>query len=119
MRRAMLIAVVALMGCDKPEPTQFSPQTNSYHEQLKSLPLNLRNAGLRAAIYDSGARCLQVVRSRYQQDYKGSAMWTAHCSDSGDFAVFVTPTGFGQVLRCRDIDPSGPACKLPIKDAEA
>lgn len=114
MRRTILVAAVALVGCDKPEPTQVTTQTNSYHEQLKSLPPTLRNAGLRNAIYDSGARCLQVERSQFQQEYKGSAMWTAHCSDTGDYAVFVTPSGFGQVVKCGDIDPSGPACKLPI-----
>src|SRR3546814_15644817 len=61
-----------------------------------------RGLALRRAIQDSGERCKRVDSSGYQQDYRNLSMWTARCSDSGDWALFVAPTGDVQVRRCED-----------------
>src|SRR3546814_3887434 len=68
-------------------------------EQLKALGEMNRGLALRRAIQDSGERCKRVDSSGYQQDYRNLSMWTARCSDSGDWALFVAPNGDVQVDR--------------------
>jgi hypothetical protein len=42
------------------------------------------------------------------------AMWTAHCTDTGDWAIFIAPTADVQVRQCRHSKELGlPECKEP------
>jgi len=87
---------------------------NPQSEQLKGLSEIYRNLGLRRAIMDSGQHCKKSEGGAYQQDYKNMAMWTTHCVDSGDWAIFISPGGEVQVRKCADLVSLGlPACQRP------
>jgi hypothetical protein len=102
----------ALAGCEDGAPekrTAAVRAANPVSDQLKGLSDLYRYLGLRRAIVDNGQRCKKVDRGAYQEEYKNNAMWTAHCTDSGDWAVFIAPSGDVQVRRCGNL----PALKLP------
>jgi hypothetical protein len=93
---------------------------NPQSEQLKGLSEIYRNLGLRRAIMDSGQHCKKSEGGAYQQDYKNMAMWTTHCVDSGDWAIFISPGGEVQVRKCGDLVSLGlPACQRPAAPAAA
>ena len=71
-------------------------------DQLKALSEPTRNLGLYRAIRDNGRRCKRVDQGAYQQQYKTMAMWTARCSDTGDYALYIAPNGDVQVSPCKD-----------------
>lgn len=121
MRRAMAMAgglMLALTACDgggEPAATTNIEVTGStpYVEQLKALSDPNRGLALRRAIQDSGERCKKVETSGYQQDYRNLSMWTARCSDSGDWALFIAPNGDVQVRDCDDAASLElPACRF-------
>jgi hypothetical protein len=113
MRAIVLGAALALCACGKSSEQPRQVQPNAYDQQLQSLSVSARNLGLRNAIQDSGAKCGRVERSARQQDYRNSAMWVAHCTDIGDFALFVTSQGYAQIIRCDNLGEGVPACRLP------
>jgi hypothetical protein len=100
-------------GAPEPEGTRTKVRAaNPVSDQLKGLSELYRYLGLRRAIVDSGQRCKKVDRGGYQEEYKSMAMWTAHCTDSGDWAVFIAPSGDVQVRRCGNLASLGlPLCK--------
>lgn len=118
MRRFAAIATVALMiaGCEDGGPERNVTRivaANPHSDQLKTLSEPMRNLGLYRALRDNGQRCKRVDRSAYQQQYKTMAMWTARCSDSGDWAVYIAPNGDVQVSPCRSAAELGlPQCRL-------
>jgi hypothetical protein len=118
MGRWLSIAAIALLaaGCE-----DGAPETNTIHvraanpisDQMKGMSELYRYLSLRRAIVDSGQRCKKVDRGAYQQEYKTMAMWTAHCTDSGDWAVFIAPNADVQVRRCGNLSQLElPACRL-------
>lgn len=118
---AVAAAVLALAACEDgaPEPggTRQIRAANPTSEGLKGLSPLYRYLGLRRAIVENGQRCKRVDRGAYQQDYKSMAMWAAHCTDSGDWAVFIAPSGDVQVRRCGNLASLGlPLCK-PLPQA--
>jgi hypothetical protein len=114
MRAIVICAALALCACGQSATRQQQPKpANPYDQQLQSLREPARNLGLRNAIKDSGSKCERVDRSERQQDYKNSAMWVAHCSDTGDYALFVTPQGSAQVIACDNLGEGAPACRSP------
>src|SRR3546814_14279863 len=99
--------MLVLAGCDGAGETGARKTIEvtgeaPYVEQLKALGEMNRGLALRRAIQDSGERCKRVHSSGYQQDYRNLSMWTARCSDSGDWALFVAPNGAVPVTRCED-----------------
>jgi hypothetical protein len=114
-------AVLALAGCEDgaPEPQRkVVKPANPTSEGLMKLTELYRFLGLRRAIVDNGQRCKKVNRGHYQQDFKNMAMWTANCTDSGEWAVFIAPNGNVQVRRCGNLAQIKlPACK-PIPDPQ-
>lgn len=109
---AILVAALVLAACNRPEPATEQPQQSQFEQELRALSGSARNLAFRNAIRDSGASCERVERSAFQETYKGAGMWVAHCTDTGDFAVFVSQSGFAQVARCEDLaTPAAPACK--------
>jgi hypothetical protein len=100
-------------GAPEPEGTTTRMRAaNPVSDQLKGLSELYRYLGLRRAIVDNGQRCKKVDRGAYQEEYKSMAMWTAHCTDSGAWAVFIAPSGDVQVRRCGNLDRIGlPPCK--------
>jgi hypothetical protein len=121
MNRAIPLAALALLcsGCGSENSDQTQNVTkiravNKVSDDLKGLSEVYRYLGLRRAIKDSGQRCKKVDRGAYQEEYKTMAMWTAHCTDSGDWAVFIAPSADVQVRQCRHLEQLGlPACKPP------
>ena len=108
-------AGLLLAGCEDgtPERNVASVQAaNPHSDQLKALSEPTRNLGLYRALRDNGQRCKRVDRGAYQQQYKTMAMWTAHCTDSGDWAIYIAPNGDAQVSACKDARELGlPECR--------
>ena len=124
MRKALMAsaaAMLALAGCEDgaPEPQRkVVKPANPTSDGLAKLPELLRFLGLRRALVDNGQRCKKVDRGHYQQDYKSMAMWTARCTDSGEWAIFIAPVGTVQVRRCGNLAGINlPACK-PIPEPQ-
>lgn len=118
MRPSILIAaLLPLAGCGDAgdsggQATTPIKAASPYVAQMRALsPLN-RGLALRRAIQDSGERCKKIESSAYQQEYKNMAMWTAHCSDTGDWALFIAPNADVQVRACADAAQLKlPACR--------
>ncbi|HEY0027163.1 MAG TPA: hypothetical protein VGC35_04780 [Allosphingosinicella sp.] len=108
-------AVLALAGCEDgaPQPQRTAIKAaNPTSDQLTSLSPIYRFLGLRRAIVDNGQRCKKVDRGHFQQEYQNMAMWTANCTDSGEWAVFIAPNGNVQVRRCGNLASIKlPACR--------
>ncbi|MDT9599251.1 hypothetical protein [Sphingosinicella rhizophila] len=86
---------------------------SDYEARLQGLSELNRGLALRRAIQDSGAACKRVDLAGRQEAYKNMSMWTARCSDSGDWALFIAPNGDVQVRKCSDADQLGlPACRF-------
>jgi hypothetical protein len=117
MRIWAACATMALLlaGCEDGTPEQNVTSVvaaNPLSDQLKSLSEPNRNLGLYRAIRDNGRHCKRVDASAYQEQYKTMAMWTASCSDSGEWAVYIAPNGDVQVSPCGDAKSLGlPECK--------
>ena len=118
---AGLAALAALAGCEDGAPRadrQPMKAANPVSDQLKGLNDVYRFLGLRRALVDNGQRCKRVDRGSYQQEYKTMAMWTAHCTDTGDWAIFIAPNASVQVRRCGNLERIGlPPCRLPADGA--
>lgn len=115
MSKGMIFVMAGLTAaCGEQQPAPQPERPNAFHERLLALAPPARNLGLRNAIIDSGVRCERVDRSAFQQHYKGTAMWLAHCVNKGEFAVFVGPAGYGEVVRCDILRGTGaPPCTWP------
>ncbi len=115
---AILTLSLSLAACDggNSQPTQVKSvkATGAYIEKLKALSPQNQGLALRRAIQDSGARCKRVLGSGYQQDYENLSLWTARCSDTKDWAVFIAPNGDVQVRKCSEAAQLKlPQCRLP------
>jgi hypothetical protein len=121
---ALLAASLALAACEDGAPEQ-NIQTvraaNPTSDNMKALQPLYRNLSLWRGIRYNRGTCKKVDRGAYQQEYKNMAMWTAHCTDSGDWAVFVAPDASVQAAKCSDAEQLRlPACKpIPEEPAEA
>jgi hypothetical protein len=117
MKAWTMLAATGLLlaGCEDGAPEQNVTHVvaaNPMSDQLKTLSEPTRNLGLYRAIRDNGRRCKRVDRAAYQQPYKSMAMWTARCSDSGGWAVYIAPNGDVQVSACKDARELGlPECR--------
>ena len=127
MRKAIgagLAGLLALAGCEDGAPVpqrKVITAANPTSDGLKTLNPLYRFLGLRRAMVDSGQRCKKVDRGGYQQQYQTMAMWTAHCTDTGDWAIFIAPSGDVQVRRCGNLPRLElPPCKpIPEEPGEA
>jgi hypothetical protein len=111
----MATLALSAAACDSGPPRQARTKmviANPFHDRLMALSDLNRSLALRRAVQDSGEACKKIDRSAFQGEHKALKMWTATCSDSGDFALFIAPNGDVQVRRCRDAQALGlPACK--------
>ena len=114
--------LLILAGCEDGAPERNVTQVvaaNPMSDQLKALSEPTRYLGLYRAIRDNGQRCKRVDRGAYQQQYKTMAMWTAHCTDTGDHALYIAPNGDVQVSLCKDARELGlPECKAAAAAAQ-
>ena len=122
-----LSAAISLVACSGPSDapaghtqTQADATTNiagskvkmrnPYQEKVLALTDLDRDLTLRRAIRDDGGSCAKIRGSRYQQDYKGMAMWVARCT-GGDWAVFLAASGTVQARACKQMQQLGlPEC---------
>jgi hypothetical protein len=113
--------VILLAGCEDGAPERNVTQVvaaNPYSDQLKALSEPTRQLGLYRAVRDTGQRCKRVDRGAYQQQYKSMAMWTAHCTDSGDWALYIAPNGDVQASPCAHAKELGlPECAVQAGEA--
>ena len=113
---AFLALGLAAAGCEDGAPDRETVKVkaaNPTSDGLKALSEPNRYLGLRRAIVDTGQTCKRVDRGAYQQEYKNMAMWTAHCTDSGDWAIFIAPDGTVQTRRCGNLPRLGlPTCRV-------
>src|SRR5205085_7941596 len=94
--------------------------TNTYSDGLKNLSELYRYLGLRRATVDNGQRCKKVILGAYQEEYKSMALWTARCTDTGDWSIFLAPNGQVQVSPCADAATLHlPICRLPKDQGSA
>ena len=123
MRTALVLlaAALALAACGEGEQaperkTTVMRAANPTSDNIKTLQPHYRHLSLwRGIRYNRGA-CKKVDRGAYQQEYKNMAMWRAHCTDTGDWAVFIAPDSSVQAAKCSDAQAFGlPACK-PIAE---
>ncbi|MEA3002235.1 MAG: hypothetical protein QOH81_1023 [Sphingomonadales bacterium] len=126
MKRILISAASALFllsGCEDGTPEQnvvHVKAANDYSNRLNAMNPMYRNLGLWRAVRDAPQRCKKVDAGAFQQDYRNMAMWTAHCTDTGQWAVFIAPTGEVQVRACADAAVLHlPACRpLPAAAPE-
>jgi hypothetical protein len=116
--------LLLLAGCGDGTTAQQNVTTmkveNAGSDRLAAMTPLYRNLGLWRAIRDAPQRCKKVDAGAFQQDYKGMAMWTAHCTDTGQWMLFIAPNDDVQVRACADAATLKlPACKpLPAAAAE-
>ena len=125
MKAWVTIAAFAalLAGCEDGAPERNVTQVvaaNPHSDQLKALSEPTRHLGLYRALRDNGQRCKRVDRGEYQQQYKTMAMWTAHCTDTGDYALYIAPNGDVQISACKDARELGlPECRAAAAPTQA
>jgi hypothetical protein len=118
------VLTLALCACGDTGSEQRNDVTkveiaNPISDQLKAGNDLYKSIGLRRPIVDSGQRCKKVDAGSYQQQYKNYAMWSVHCTDSGDWAVFIAPSGDAEARRCADLARLDiPVCKPAAAFAE-
>jgi len=116
MKVRVIVGAIGLLvaGCEDGAPERNVTQVvaaNPHSDRLKAMSEPMRHLGLYRALRDNGQRCKRVDRAAYRQQYKTMAMWTAHCTDSGDWAVYIAPNGDVQVSPCRHAAQLGlPEC---------
>ncbi|HEX8239062.1 MAG TPA: hypothetical protein VF574_04905 [Allosphingosinicella sp.] len=115
--------LVLLAGCEDGSPERgvtHVEAANPHSDQLKALSEPTRFLGLYRALRDNGQRCKRVDRGQYQQQYKSMAMWTAHCTDTGEYALYIGANGDVQVSPCKDATELGlPECKAAAPSAQS
>ena len=88
----------------------------NYSNQVMKLSEIEQRSVMRRAILDGGQYCKQVLSTRQQGPYKNLVMWTAHCAQGGDYAIYIGPDGSAQVRPCADLAKLGlPTCQLPAR----
>ena len=115
-----ILGCVTVAACESGEApanrTQIKVENPMHEGLLKLNSLNQRLALMRA-IRDNGRRCGRVDGARYQEEYRGMAMWVALCEDARHWAVFIAPNGDTQVRNCADMHQlSLPQCR-PVTPA--
>ena len=115
-RFAFVGTQLLLTACGQSQPSQPKQRIvvrSEAQDQLHKLDDMNRAIALKRAIYDSGSICKRVESSGYVQEYRNLSMWTAHCDNGRDWAIFVGPDGGAQVRLCRDLAQLGlPACVI-------
>ena len=117
-RPIALVAATALVSCSQSSGNEANQQT-IYHVQTEEQAqlhrldaINLAIA-LKRAIQDSGFTCHRVDKEGFVGQYKNLDIWTVHCSEGRDWAIFAGPDGSAQVRDCVDVAKFGlPKCEI-------
>ncbi len=112
-----LAATATIASCGKAPPTDNrasaievrSPEQDRLHE-LNAFDLAI---ALKRAIYDLGYQCERVEKAGFVAKYKNLDMWTAHCNNGRDWAIFSGPDGSAQARDCKDLEGTDlPKCEI-------
>jgi hypothetical protein len=119
MRTRLTLGLAALMlaACNQPQQAEGNRPTiqvkSAEQQRLHTLDAINLAIGLKRAIFDAGYICKRITDAGFVGDYKNLEMWTAHCTEGNDWAIFAGPDGSAQVRDCKDIPGSGlPACVI-------
>ena len=109
----LLLAGCGSQGQPDKAPAKKIEVRGKEQDQLHRLDaINLAIA-LKRAMYSAGYRCKQITDAGFVGRYENLDMWTAHCSEGRDWAIFAGADGSAQVRDCRDIPGTGlPECKI-------
>ena len=125
MRAFVTVTLMAFLigACSKP-PTPPSEQQvrgqSAEQKQMHGLDEMNRSIALKRAIHSSGYSCKRIERSGYVEEHGNLSMWTAHCSDKRDWAIFIGPDASVQVRPCADMaEFKLPACVIRPAKAPA
>ena len=111
----LALATLATAACNQSQP---APQTKievrgPEQDRLTKLDAFNLSIALKRAIFDLGYKCQRVEKAGFVGPYKNMDMWTAHCSDGRDWAIFAAPDGSVQARDCKDLAGTDvPACKI-------
>jgi len=112
----LISAMAAVAGCGQSQPAKPKQPIvvrSEAQDALHQLDDMNRAIALKRALYDSGYKCQRVEGSGFVTTYKNLDMWTAHCADGRDWAIFAGPDGSVQVRDCKDVAQFGmPACVI-------
>lgn len=112
----MTLAALAAAACNQSQPS--APQTkievrSAEQDRLHKLDAFNLSIALKRAIFDLGYKCQRIERAGFVGKYKNLDMWTAHCTDGRDWAIFAGPDGSAQTRDCKDLAGSDvPACEI-------
>ncbi|MEO6198762.1 MAG: hypothetical protein ABIO68_02330 [Sphingomicrobium sp.] len=106
--RTVMLAVSAVAASSCNQSQQSTPQRKievrgAEQNGLHSLDAFNLSIALKRAIFDLGYKCQRVERAGFVGKYQNLDMWTAHCNDGRDWAIFAGPDGSAQVRDCKDL----------------
>jgi hypothetical protein len=117
MRRTLGIALLglAMSACNQQAATNQTAirVRGAEQERLHKLGAFDLAIALKRAIYDAGYTCKRIEKAGFVGAYKNLDMWTAHCTEGRDWAIFAGADGSAQVRDCKDVAATGlPACVI-------
>ncbi|MFL6733568.1 MAG: hypothetical protein ACJ8EY_02605 [Sphingomicrobium sp.] len=116
--RATLTAIglgLLISACEQSPKNPVKPRIVGSEGQQRLHQLNEMDRAItfKRAIYASGFACKRIERSGYVQEYGNLSMWTAHCSDKRNWAIYVGPDESVQVRPCEQAaELKLPACVI-------
>ena len=112
---AALLAL-STTACNPSKPAAPPPKIEirgAVQDRLHTLDAFNLAIALKRAIFDLGYKCTRVEQAGFVGKYENLDMWTAHCSDGRDWAVFAAPDGSVQARDCKDLAGSKvPQCVI-------
>lgn len=106
-------AAIALAACGDVEPVNEQavqvPNSAATQTALEDLPEGQRNGVFIRAIRDAGRECQHVESSRQTGEAQGFPIWTARCTDSGEWNIVIANDGTAQVISASEGSPGAEA----------
>ena len=104
MRRMTIMAGVALAlaGCGGSAPESANKAepagAEAVENEIAAMPEGQRNAVFIRALQDAGQECQHVDSSAPAGEHQGFPVWSARCSDGGNWTIVITNDGTAVVL---------------------
>ena len=100
MRRMTIMAGLALAGCQgrAPESANKAEPAEAVENEIAAMPEGQRNAVFIRALQDAGRDCQHVESSAPAGEHQGFPVWSARCSDGGNWTIVITNDGTAVVL---------------------
>jgi len=104
MRRMTIMAGLALVltGCGGSAPESVNKVepagAEAVENEIAAMPEGQRNAVFIRALQDAGQECQHVDSSAPAGEHQGLPVWSARCSDGGNWTIVITNDGTAVVL---------------------